>query len=211
MRANHAARLWTAVACLLLAVSAGGCARDVVPAGGVRVTGRLVDDTTGKDVPRREFWVHGFSDSVKKQVSLSSAPEPTFSLVLPARDVRLRIADGSNQYRLYEQRFTATSDVLDVEVRLVPTGYVRLHGRVLVRDGARVRPPPITGQMGFMPRVHVGPAGLDYREDGSYSARVPRELLAVRTINTPLGIHPKEVDLRGVTTDDHALDFVLGK
>jgi hypothetical protein len=206
-----AARGRRALAGLLFVLGAVACARETVPTGGVRVRGRLVDDTTGIEVPRRDFWVHGFSDSVKEQVSLPSAPESSFSLVLPARDVRLRVADGSNRYRLYEERFTATGDVLDVEVRLVPTGWVRLHGRVLVRDGARLRPPPITGEMGSMPRVHVGRALLEYREDGSYSERVPRELLRVLTTDTALDVHPKEVDLRGVTADDHALDFVLGK
>jgi hypothetical protein len=171
-----------------------------------------VDAETGKDVPREGFWVHGFSDSVKGQVTLREpSKRSTFSLVLPARDVRLRVSDDSNTYRLYEERFTATSDLLEVEVRLVPAHHIRLHGRVLERHAGRLVPLRRGPGLGDTPFVLVGRAGLDPAEDGSYSVRVPRERLALSTLNTSLSPWPLEVDLSRETGADYRLDVVLSK
>jgi hypothetical protein len=45
----------------------------------------------------------------------------------------------------------------------------------------------------------------------TYSIRVPRELLRVMTINTSHGVVPRELDLRGATETERALDLILEK
>jgi hypothetical protein len=199
---------------LLLGLSPGlaACARDAVPAGGVRLVGRIVDDATGKPLPRDTLWIHGFTTTPKHQESLSpGSADSAFEMVLPARDVRLRVSDKSSEYLLWEKAFTASGPTHHVEVRLVPTGYVRLHGFVMRRDAGRLAPFPVTGEIGGRPGVFVGSHGLDFREDGSYSERVPRARHELRTINTALEVFPKDVDLSAEKGSDVRFDVVLGR
>ncbi len=175
----------------------------------VRVTGRLVDDETGRPVSRDAIYIHAFNDEVPYQVSLEPDDETTFELGAPEPNVRLRIADTSNEYELYERTFTVENGALDVEVRLKPTHWVRLHGTVLWRDGAAPRPLREGDGNVRHGQVSLGRYGLHAQEDGTYATRVPRERFEVLVINTSYSPQPREVDLRGVTGEEHELDFVL--
>jgi hypothetical protein len=179
--------------------------------GKVLVTARLVDAETGAAVSRRSVWVHGFNDATKFQASLEPEDETTFELRLPDPEIRLRVVDATHQYELFQKNFVATHDALDLDVRLVPTHWIRLHGHVLWRDGTKLRTVPANrGQMGGTPMVSVGPADLDYDDDdGTYSVRVPRKLLKLTTLDTNRHAVPSELDLTGATDDDRSFDVVL--
>jgi hypothetical protein len=203
-------RLFLLVGFAGLAACSGG-----VPLGsGTRVTGRLVDDETGKPVARSTFYVHAFDDAAKLQVSLDPSDDTDFALTMggtsvDGRRIRLRIPDLSHTYELWESTLEEQDGVLDVEVRLKPTHWVRLHGKVLWRDGDRLRPIHEGDGNVRHAMVRAGPAGLRPDRDGSYSVKAPRELLPVLTIDTNRSAHPKEIDLRGVTEDEFEVDVVL--
>ena len=194
---------------LLLAALLAACAA-APPPGSVVLRGNLVDAETGEPVSRRTVYVHAFDDATKRQVSLSpDADEDSFELMAPAATVRLRIADTSKRYELNEQTFTVSGGAWNGTIRMVPTHFVRLHGRILWRDGDKLRPPSEGGgdvQHGFLGigRAHVRP-----EDDGSYSARVPRELLRVLTVNTSRAASPSTLDLTGFEGDEKQFDIIL--
>jgi hypothetical protein len=216
-----------AAAALLLALAAGACdpgrgsADGTGPGGGpIRVTGRLLDAETRCPVSRAHLWVHGFNDDParprrapsKQQRSLAPDRDATtFEFNLVESTIRLRIADRSHEYELFERAFTATNGALDVDVLLVPTHWIRLHGRFLQRDRGKTRPLyGGDGSMGSHPFVDIGPASwIDYDDEGRYSVRVPRELLRVAAVDTSRHPVPREIDLRGVTEDEREQDFVF--
>lgn len=194
----------------------------MVPPGGVRVAGRIIDDETGAALSRERTWVHGFIDATGSQVSAKPAPDSGFELVLPGRDVRLRVARDDGAYvSPWETRFVATSDLLDVEVRLVPTHYLVVRGRILRREGGVDRPlhkGELPGKVGIS--LHpvtptppgpggYGVGGLRIDAQGAFEALVPRAKYRVVTINLGDDIAPREVDLSGAQGPEHRVDFVL--
>lgn len=188
------------------------CGDDVAGSGAILVTGRLADADTGQPVSRRTFYVHAFNDAIDKQVSLDPADSSEFALRLREPEIRLRIYDRKDKYRLYEQTFIAKAGVLDVEVRLEPTHWIVLHGRVLWRDGAGLLYPLGEGDGNVRNGdLNVGPHGLEPDEDGNYSVRASRELHQIQSINTNYVHVPKEVDLRGDLGDEHRFDVILEK
>jgi hypothetical protein len=194
----------------LLAASLAGCANGSAPPGSVVVRGRIVDAETGEPVPRTSIHVHAFDDATKRKVSLAPEDDDAFELTAPAATVRLRVADTSGRYLLNEQTFTVAGGVWDGTVRMVPTHHVHLHGRILWRDGEKLRPPSEGDGsvqhafLGIGPKYGVRPA-----EDGSYSVRVPRELLPLRTVNTSRGPNPATLDLTGFEGDEKEYDIIL--
>jgi hypothetical protein len=198
----------------ILGVSVAACAGDAPPADGVRVTGRIVDAESGLAVPRDHVFVHGFSDDVKAQVSLrpetGTAP---FSLDLPTRNVRLRVADTTKQYELWEQTFTADAATLDREVRLVPTHWVLVHVGVRWRDGDKLRPLEEgdgnvrKASLAFSPSADS--SSYDHMGSSSYSVRLPRRKYDVLLINTNRSVSPKTFDLSGVAGEETTAEFVL--
>ena len=119
---------------LLWFIALAGCASDAppaVPPGGVRVVGRIVDARRGSSFSREGTGVHGFVDATGAQVSAKPARESRFELVLPGREVRLRVAHDDGAYASpWEKSFVATGGVLDVEVRLQPTHNLVVRGRI---------------------------------------------------------------------------------
>ncbi len=182
------------------------------PAGlGTRVTGRLIDDETGAAVSRTSIYVHAFHDADTTQVSLKPTNDPTFELTIPGDVIRLRIPDLSHEYELFEQTFTAQNGVIDVDVRLTPTHWVQVRGKVLWRDGDQLRPVSEGDGNVRSARVSMGPGGhaLSLGADGSYTRRVPRQLLHVLTVNTNRSPNPREIDLAGFTGDEYEQDVIL--
>lgn len=172
--------------------------------------GRIVDAETGAPVPRTSIFVHAFDDATKRQVSLKPDDDDAFELTAPAATVRLRVADTSGRYELNQQTFTVTGGAWDGTIRLVPTHFVRLHGRILWRDGDRLRPPSegdgrvVNAFLGI-----GGKSGVYPKEDGSYSVRVPRELIRILPVNTSLGPNPATLDLAGFEGDEKEYDIIL--
>ena len=201
------------VALLLLA----GCSAGSSLGSGTEVRGRLVDAETGKPVPRSTFYVHAFDDAAKLQVSLDPDDDADFSLrmtgtSIDGRKIRLRIPDLSNTYELWEQTFEEQDGVLDVDVRLKPTHWVRLHGKVLWRDGAVLRPLGEEKQGNVRnAQVSAGRVGLRPDAAGNYSVKAPRELLKVLTINTNRRAEPSEIDLSAFKGDEFEQDVTLGE
>lgn len=202
---------WTVLVLVAVPVAAG-CS-----GGGTRVTGRLVDAETGKPVPRSTFYVHAFDDAAKLQVSLDPDDDADFSLrmtgtSIDGRKIRLRIPDLSNTYELWEQTFEEQDGVLDVDVRLKPTHWVRLHGKVLWRDGAVLRPLGEETQGNVRnAQVSAGRVGLRPDAAGNYSVKAPRELLKVLTINTNRRAEPSEIDLSACKSDEFEQDVTLAE
>jgi hypothetical protein len=130
-------------------------------------------------------------------------------MVLPTPNIRLRIADKEDAYGLYEERFVGRDRALDVEVRLKPTHWIRLHGRVLWRDRERLRPFHEGDKLVLSAIINVGPSEIRVHEDSTYSVRVPRELVDVMTLDTNRGAHPRTIDLRGTSEVERPLDIVL--
>lgn len=212
-----ATRTCTGLATLAVALAAacGSCGRG--GAARVHVTGRLVDAESGRPVARTAIWVHGFNDELAadapaRKDSLEPAEASDFELALAAPEIRLRIADKSNEYELFEQRYVASGDRLDVEVRLQPTHWLRLHGQLLLEDDGQRRPlPHDDGAIGSRPFLELGPAVIHADAGSRYDVRVPRILLRVLALDTGRRVLPAELDLRGATEDERTLDFVLVK
>jgi hypothetical protein len=187
--------------------------------GNIEVRGRLVDAETGAPVKRDRVYVHAFNDATKVQVSLE--PDKTassFELRLPSPEIRLRVYDMDRVHALFEKNFTAPADgKLDVEVRLEPTHWIRLHGHFYYREDGKVRPvdhgePSIDNRprIGGSPIIHIGPrSSVYYDDDGAYSLLVPRELLKIGMVDTPCHPVPAELDLRGATGDEREFDLYL--
>jgi hypothetical protein len=187
--------------------------------GNFEVRGRLVDAETGAPVKRDRVYVHAFNDATKVEVSLEpDKTASTFELRLPAPEIRLRVYDMERVHALYEKNLVAPADgKLDVEVRLEPTHWIRLHGHFYYRVGDKVWPvdqgdrsiggPP---RIGGCPLIDIGPRSwVDYDDDGSYSLLVPRELLKIRMVDTACHPVPAELDLRGATGDEREFDLYL--
>jgi len=200
---------FSAVLAVAAAVTAGGaCARD--PGGpGTLLTGRLVDGETGRPVSRSTVWIHAFDDVAGRQESLRPSAGSDFALRIEGQEIRLRVADLSNTYELHQETLSARDGAIDVDVRLRPTHWVRLHGTVLWRDGARLRPLREGDANVRSAAVQAGRVGLAPDAAGTYSVKVPRELLKVLTINTNRAAYPKEIDLSGFAGDAFEQDVVL--
>ncbi len=187
-----------------------GCS-EPKPRTGVLVTGQLLDAESGAPVSRENIYVHAFNDATKTQVSVEPGGDAEFELEIPAPEIRLRVADTTNVYELFEQDYVAKGGRLDVEVRLQPTHWVRLHGTILWRDGqGRLRPLSEGDGQVRDARLSAGrEVQFDPDGDGEYSVMAPREALEISTINTSYVSNPASVDLSGVTGEEHKLDLVL--
>jgi len=158
--------------------------------------------------------VPGFKDELGKETlgqhaSIEPDDDATFSMRLATPPVRLRIADTSGTYALLERTYTATDGRLDVEVKLAPTQWILLHGQVLFRDGARLRPIQEGDGKVNKTLLFVGRASVDSAEDDSYFRKVPRALLPIRTVSKNRAIHPSSIDLRGATEAQRQIDLIL--
>jgi hypothetical protein len=182
----------------------------------VHVAGRLIDGESGKPVTRAGIWVHAFRDEIKAQSTAEpDANRSDFELTLPgpAASVRVRVADSTNAHELFEQTFAVTGNALDVDVKLVPTHWLRLHGRIQWRDGDRLRPASegddVFGHGLFLWRA--GAPGVDVPQRDEYSVLVPRELLRPAALCTEHRLAPVEIDLRGATEAERRVDLVFEK
>jgi len=198
-----------ALLALVLAVAAGACGSPSGPS--YTISGRLVDAETGRPVPRTAIYIHAFDDATKRQVTVErEEDDDSFVLKTTWPVVRLRVADTSNEYRLDERTLTIAGDAWDGTIRLVPTHRVRVHGRVLWRDGTKLRPPSEGDGRVSEAHVYFGrDGGADCTEDGSYSVRLPREKFDILTINTSLSPAQKSLDLSAVKGDEFAFDVIL--
>jgi hypothetical protein len=194
---------------LVLAVASGACGSP--PGQDLRISGRLVDAETGRPVPRTAIYIHAFDDATKRRVTLDPEQgDDSFELTTTWPLVRLRVADTSNEYRLDERTLTVTGAAWDGTIRLVPTHWVLVHGRVLWRDGTTLRPPSQGDGNVRHAGVSFGRAGgVRHAEDGSFSVRLPRESLPILTIDTNRTPAQKSLDLTGVTGDEFAFDVIL--
>lgn len=185
------------------------------------VTGRLLDAETGKPVVREGIWIHVFpAGSTTPSSAEPDTDRSDFEIELdtlgssagaPGTRVRLRVADSARAYEVFEREFTLVGGALDVDVKLVPTHWLRLHGRIAWRDGARLRPVREGGPNVEHALIYLGPHLLWTEGRDTYSLLVPRELLRVFSVNTSHGVVPREIDLRGASEAERELDLVLEK
>lgn len=178
--------------------------------GQVRVLVRLVDDETGEPVSRNGNYVHAYNDAQDLSVMLEPGDGERFELCMQEPEVRLLIPDSSGFYERFEQSFAAKDGLLDIEVRLKRTHWIRLYGTMLWEDASGDLHPLSEGS-GNIRHVFLSgmPSGSDLSGDGQYSVRKPRELLKFLSVNTSYHHSPREIDLRGVTEDEYELNFVF--
>jgi hypothetical protein len=209
---------------LTLVLASGACSRhsSADPSGPgegpVHVTGRLLDAETGRPVSRKTVWIHGFNDTrpdpkfpnVCEERSLAPDDPTTFAMNLLDPTIRLRVYDKSHAYEMFEVTLVAHDQALDVDVRLRPTHWVRLHGRVFWREGGALKPFVRKPERWKKNQIVLSPGdSLEPDEDGNFSHLVPRELLKVLLISSERRVTPHEVDLREERGDEHAQDFVF--
>jgi len=188
----------------------GGCAGEPE---GFRIRGRLVDAETGEPVSRESIYVHAFHDATHHQVTLDPESASTYEVEMPAAEVRLRIADKSRRYKLYEERYVFEPGTNEFDVRLEQTHFVLLHGRVLDKETGK--PLERSEGLGRAARMHIDEVNGDYgsvtvpKADGSFSVRVPRSLLRIRFVNTAKTPADPALDLRGVDGDTCERDVLM--
>jgi hypothetical protein len=153
------------------------------------------------------MYVHFFCDQIDFQRTLDPEDASTYSVRLPRPTVRVRAADRSGVYALFEQTLTIDGEALEHDIRLTPTHFVLLRGRAIdAVTGEAIRP---TGGWGSGPRLHLdadkvgwGKSGVTLDDEGAFSLRVPRAKLRVRTINTSKRIVNPVIDLTGYEADE---------
>jgi hypothetical protein len=200
------AALLLLVLVLLLLAACGG------PPAGFRLSGRLVDAETREPVSRETFYIHAFNDAKHHQVTLGPEDGAAFALEVPEGEVRLRIADKSRKYALYERKMVLEKGTTELEIALEPTHYVRLHGHVVDGETGRRVPraeheevlggPLLIYLDGSRRRGPIWPG-----EDGGYSERVPREKVRFRLVNTSEGLVEDVVDLAGFEGEEYVFDL----
>lgn len=181
--------------------------------GGYLLTGTIVDSETGAPISRRDIFVHAFNDSIDLEISLEPADESTFTVRLPLPEVRLRIADKSDQYHLFESRIDIPVAGLNHQVQLVPTHFVRLHGQLLtIENGVWKSKAPGAGHFGISfaldgDRPGIWPCTLS--SSASFEVHLPRDRLRIFLIDTELSPNPSCIDLTGIGTDLVELEIRL--
>jgi hypothetical protein len=189
--------------CTALLLLAGACASDPSHL----LHGRVIDAETGEPVSRRTMYVHFFCDEIDFQRTLDPEDASTYSVRLPRPTVRVRAADRSGVYALFEQTLTIDGEALEHDIRLTPTHFVLLRGRAIdAVTGEAIRP---TGGWGSGPVLHLdadkvgwGKSGVTLDDEGAFSLRVPRAKLRVRAINTSKRIVNPVIDLTGYEADE---------
>lgn len=205
--------------CLLLAAcgdEGGGAAPSSRP---YEVEGRLLDAETGAEVSARTIYLHFFCDEVKWKLSLDPEDTPYYAVKVPRARVRVRAHDQERTYAAFERELVLEEGKQTFDIRLQPTHYVRLHGRVV--DGATGKPiPPATpgeretlGDRVLFYFQHEGvpchPGTVAPADDGSYALKVPRGVIKILAVNTAQRLKVSEVDLTGIEGDEHVFDIVL--
>jgi hypothetical protein len=191
---------------LLLVGACGG------PPDGYRLTGRLLDAETQAPVSRETFHVHAFNDAQHHQVSLGPEAGHTFALHVPEAGVRLRIADKSRKYALYERRMVLEKGTTALDIALEPTHYVRVHGHLVdAETGRRVPRAEHERVLGGPVLIYIfgqrrlGPIWPD--EDGGYSERLPREKIRFGLVDTSEKLVEDLVDLQGFAGEEYEFDL----
>jgi hypothetical protein len=186
-----------------------GCGPRTEGQGDYVIRGSLVDGETGAPVSRENVYVHVFNDAIQRTTSPEREDASTFTVRMPLSQVRLRVVDTTDRYHLYETTLEVPARGLDHVVQLVPTHYVLLKGRVLIRDGTAWVPHPEVGTgMGETPLLSFGfdddrPPGwtVALGKDAAFEVRLPRERLRLFVVDSPLAPETPVVDLTGVTDD----------
>jgi hypothetical protein len=204
------------VAFALLTIAVCCCADRVPgPADGYLLSGTVTDAETGEPVSRQVLNLHFFCDEIDFQVSLAPAPGPEFAVRVPKRTVRIRAGNSEGAYHLFEETITIEGDSAVRTIRLVPTHYVRLYGKFTDLTTGRPARANRGSGIGDTPMLAFvaaeGPRGgrLRYRPDGTYSVRVPRTKLKVRTLDTPYAPKVRELDLTGFEEDELEFDVEI--
>jgi len=202
-----------AIGIVFLALSS--CGPRFAGHGNYEIRGSLVDAETGAPVSRKEIYLHVSNDAIKDQTAVEREDESTFTVRVLRPDVRLRVYDPTNQYQLYETRLIVPKPGLDTVVRLVPTHYVVLKGRLLVdKDGSWV-PIPEPEYVPGAPHLIGGQPLLSFDwegggtswsafhvdENGAFEVRLPRALVRVVVLDTGLNHDPPFIDLTRSTVD----------
>jgi len=198
----------TLIGILLALLLASGCARE-----GFTIRGTVIDSETGEEVSRAEMYLHFFCDEIDHQQSLDPRDVTDFEVTMPRATVRIRAADLSSRYHLFEKTIEIAGGEIEFDIPMVPTHYVLLKGKILdARTGTVILPKPGIGntplfyvqdERGFSAGL-IGPAS-----NGTYSVRVPREKLTFLVVDTPLSPRTKTLDLTGFDGEVRQFDLVL--
>jgi hypothetical protein len=214
-----------ALSLLLAAVVLFAC-QQVPGRGDYEFRCSFIDTETGERVSRRDLWVEVHNDGSEVDVEIERAVASTFIVRMPEPEVRLRIGDYTDRYREYETTLLVPPTGLDHVVRLIPTHFVLLKGRLLERErGAWVpmRLPPNDGMLHGWPQLHLdlddeqldsesaqprASWSISPKDDSSFELRLPRKRLRLDgAINTALAPETPVLDLTEFVGDVLQLDI----
>jgi hypothetical protein len=200
----------------------GGCGDsdgpgDVDTSGQCRVSGRLLADEGGAEVSRETLYVHLYADGVGLHKTINPGPGTTFEALMPQGEVRVRVFDADHVYALFEDVVKLAGATQTLELRLKPSNYIRLHGRVLdAATGEPITPSDPDGTAGSTVAFYFQHSGMPLHTgtvspaaDGSYSLKVPRGVITILAVNTAKKLKLDTVDLTGDAGDDRTFDIEL--
>ena len=198
---------------LAITLLSTGCGSDTreVDDPGVTIRGRLIDAETGATPEIHDQMVlHVFCDDLDKQVSLQPDDSGAYEVHMPGRTVRMRFADLANVYFLHEATKTLASNEATWDLRIEPTNYLLLRGTIKGLKEAR--------EAGFNKVMfmadHDGPSlhslHLPHKE-GKFALRVSRSVIEFSVVNTSWKLSPSQIDLSGVTADEHEVVLTLAE
>jgi hypothetical protein len=185
------------VACVVFLTS---CGTEGPPTGRV-VRGSVVDADTGAPVACEHLTVEALDAVTGRGPAARVGPDARF-VVAASAAVRLVVRDASDAFAPYEAALDVPEAGADHRVRLRPTNYVLLRGRVLWRDGA-VADVPIAIGDGLRPVAR--------RPDGTYEVRLPPTRHAVRALDGRCRLLTREIDLGLIATDAWNANIYLAK
>jgi hypothetical protein len=209
-------KLGLLVACCLAVAACGDDGGGIKPRP-YELSGRLLDAETGAEVSRSTIYLHFFCDEQKWKTTREPADTTNYSVKVPHPKVRVRAYDQENTYAAFEREFELKEGSQTFDIKLQPTHNVKLHGKVIdARTGKPIAPPKTAEGVGgsvLFYFQHEGvpchPGTISPAADGTYSIRVPRGMIKILAVNTPLALKQGEVDLTKVTADDYAFDIEL--
>lgn len=195
----------------------GSCA-EVAGHGKYELHVTFVDAETSALVSRNPLWFEASNVATGETVSPGYyLHQSSFTVRMPLPDVRLRVQDWTSEYRKHEETFVVPPTGIDCVIRLVPTHFVLLKGRLLVEDhGQWVKLPrePHTGAIGenlllsfCTEERNYGDANID---NGIFEIRLPRDRFEILILDSPFAAEePRVLDLTGVKDDVIERDFHL--
>ncbi len=206
-------------ALVVLAVLSVGCGSSSgeAPEGHVTLEGRLVDAETGEAVSREGIFVHLFCDDLGVKNSIEREDTAAYRAFMPGETIRVRVFDPENRYQRFEETITVSGDARTFDIELQPTGFVTMHGQVVVGDTGELVIPERGEMLGdggpffnFSSETGSFRSGMiSIDNSGSYAVKVPRGSIRIDSLNAPTSPAERVVDLTDYDGDTFEYDIQM--